>query len=120
MTTLTDMIDTQIKYSLSDEQCHKVWDLALWAINTGELFRSTFSGIQKNLYKKYINGELAEAQAKKAFINTIPKVLKMHNSESKFKYTLNNSEKEVVAEELLCHYTMDFELYPNGGLFADA
>ena len=104
--------------NLAEEQRHRAWDLALYAVNTVELYRSTYAGIQRSLYKKYIKGEYNEEQANKAFYNTVPTVIRLWNRELNDNLRLTEAEKRVVATEIREHYDMDFELYTNGGLIA--
>ncbi len=115
MKALSDM-DTY--ESLTEEQQHKIWDLALYAVNTGELYRSHFAGTQKNLYKKYLKREYVEEQADKAFYNTIPLILRMYAKECDESLKLTETEKRALASEIRDYYTRDFNLHPNGGLLA--
>jgi hypothetical protein len=110
--------DMEIYDNFTEEQQHKIWNLALYAVNTGELYRSSYSGTQKSLYKKYLKGEYVEEQANKAFYNTISTVLKMYEREFDEKHRLTEVEKQALASEIRSHYTQDFDLYPNGGLLA--
>jgi len=102
----------------TDEQQHKLFDLSLYAVNTGELYRSSYANTQKSLYKKFLKGEYVEEQANKAFYNTIPVILRMFARELGVQYRLSEIEKQALAAEIRDHYTRDFELYPNGGLLA--
>ena len=111
MKALSDYLMPQF----TDEQQHKIFNLTLYATNTSELYRNHFLGLQKALYKKYLSGQFAEEQATKAFYNTIPRMLKAYEKEFGDKHRLSEAEKQALATELREHYTIDFELYPNGG-----
>ena len=117
MNTLSDITINTSYLNLTDEQRHDAFDVALFAINTGELYRNTFLGITKNLYKKYLHNDYDEFQAKRAFEHTIPKIMQAYHKEIDPSVRLNAATTEIVAQELLDHYTGDFKLYPNGGLY---
>lgn len=117
MNSLSDILINTSHLCLSDDEKHNAFDVALFAINTGELYRNTFLGIAKNLYKKFLQNDYDEFQAKRAFEHTIPKIMQMYHREIDSSMRLNAAAKEIVAQELLDHYTEDFRLHPNGGLY---
>lgn len=117
MNTLSNILLNTSRLRLSEEEEHNAFDVALFAINTGELYRNTFIGIAKNLYKKFLQNEYDEFQAKRAFEHTIPRIMKMYHKEIDSSVKLNAAAKEIVSQELLNHYTGDFQLHPNGGLY---
>lgn len=117
MNTLSDIMTNTTHLRLTEEERHYAFDVVLFAINTSELYRNTFLGISKNLYKKYLHNDYDEFQAKRAFEHTIPKIMQMYHKEINPSIRLNAAMKEIVTQELLNHYTGDFELHPDGGLY---
>ena len=117
MKALTDYA-TDIKLQdLTEDQQHNIFNLALYAVNTGDLYRNKFKPTQENLYKKYLSGDYDETQATKAFLNYIPTVLKLYEKEMGERPHLNQNERVLLAQEIKEHYTVDFDLYPEGGYF---
>ncbi len=96
---------------------HKLEDMLLWAVSTGDLYTEVFFPIQRNLYNKYVQNEYDNGQAVKAFQHIIQKIILKHNAEMLDQYRLSREERLVLAEDLCDHFTRDFCLHPTGGLF---
>lgn len=96
----------------------EIEELNLYAVNTSELYRRYFYPIQKNLYKKYLNGTYNPLLAQKNILNIIKEIEKHYIKEfctHDFKFNFNADEKKALANEILKHYTADFFEYQKMG-----
>lgn len=100
---------------LKDTEIH---ELSLYAINTSYLYNNYFSSIQHNLYRNFLKNEYVPELAQKSILNILSIVERQYVKEfctKEFKFNFNTDEKKELANVILSHYVMDFELYPNGG-----
>ena len=93
-------------------------EFVLTVINDGQLNDHHFKNLQVELYKKYLNGTYDEFDTHRIFFNLIP-ILSKFYAETQCSdgdcIPLDLNMRHHIADELLSHYTEDFEYHPNGG-----
>lgn len=77
-------------------------ELALYTINSGELYRGQAQAIIKNLAKKMHKGTFDRELAVKAFGYLADSGSKMYQKD--FGYSFKKSDRKLAAEEMLNHY----------------
>lgn len=82
-------------------------ELALYTINTGEIYRTKTLAVIANLAKKMHKGDFLEALAVKAFENVADFGSKMYQKD--FGHSFKKSDRKLAAEEMLEHYMEQIE-----------
>ena len=77
-------------------------ELALYTINTGELYRGQARAIIANLAKKMKQGKFDKELAVKAFEYLADSGSKLYDKD--FGYRFSKSDRKLAAEEILDHY----------------
>lgn len=92
----------------------KMTDMYLWSVNTGRLYDIIHPKIVE-LYNAFLTGKYSAQAGMRAFSRIVETGITMHNREREYSYFLSDEEKEMLASDMLDHYTRDFDLYPKGG-----
>ena len=82
-------------------------ELALYTINTGEIYRGQTQAVIANLARKMKQGKFDKTLAVKAFEYVAESGSKMYDKD--FGYSFSKSDRKLAAEEMLEHYMEQIE-----------